>query len=196
MTLRGHGSRCTPSSLPPARPDRCGPRVRRTARAIGRSTAWRSPLRGRERNLVFHSLPVRRTELPQSDIRLFVQSNSKLREVCRSPAGGASGRSRCPAGAPACRATRGTCPSVTGVANLNSELINQQIVILGYSQGGAVVSTELSNLAGLDQTTKDRISVVTTDTILAPPGLWTGLTFLPTIDVFNMTFGPTLPTNI
>ena len=45
----------------------------------------------------------------------------------------------------------------TGVANLNSELINQlnnptpdnqQIVLFGYSQGGAVVSTELSNLAG------------------------------------------------
>ena len=58
----------------------------------------------------------------------------------------------------------------TGVANLNSELINQlnnptpdnqQIVLFGYSQGGAVVSTELNNLAGRDQATKDRISVVT-----------------------------------
>src|ERR1700730_17973905 len=93
----------------------------------------------------------------------------------------------------------------TGVANLNSELINQlnnptpdnqQIVIVGYSQGGAVVSTELSNLAGLDQTTKDRISVVTIGNMLGPQGLWTRLSFLPTIPILTTTFGPTLPTNI
>jgi hypothetical protein len=93
----------------------------------------------------------------------------------------------------------------TGVANLNSELINQlnnptpdnqQIVIFAYSHGGAVVSTELSNLAGLDQTTKDRISVVTIGNILGPQGLWTRLSFLPTIPILNITFGPTLPTNI
>jgi hypothetical protein len=93
----------------------------------------------------------------------------------------------------------------TGVANLNSELINQlnnptpdnqHIVLFGYSQGGAVVSTEMYNLAGLDQATKDRISVVTIGNILGPQGLWTRLSFLPTIPILNITFGPTLPTNI
>jgi PE-PPE domain len=93
----------------------------------------------------------------------------------------------------------------TGVANLNSELFNQlnnptpgnqQIVLFGYSQGGAVVSTEVNNLAGLDQATKDRITVVTIGNIDNPQGLWTRLSFLPTIPILNITFGPTLPTNI
>jgi len=93
----------------------------------------------------------------------------------------------------------------TGVANLNSELFNQlnnptpdnqQIVLFGYSQGGAVVSTEVNNLAGLPQATKDRITVVTIGNINNPQGLWTRLSFLPTIPILNITFGPTLPTNI
>jgi hypothetical protein len=92
-----------------------------------------------------------------------------------------------------------------GVETLNSELINQlthptpdnqQIVIFGYSQGGAVVSHEMYNLAALDQTTKDRIQVVTIGNIENPQGLWTRLSFLPTIPILNVTFGPVLPTDI
>jgi PE-PPE domain len=93
----------------------------------------------------------------------------------------------------------------TGVANLNSELINQlthptpdnqQIILFGYSQGGAVVSQEMYNLANLDPATKARITVVTIGNIDNPQGLWTRLSFLPTIPFLNITFGPVLPTNI
>jgi PE-PPE domain len=93
----------------------------------------------------------------------------------------------------------------TGVANLHSELMNQlanptpanqQIVLFGYSQGGAVVSHEMYNLANLPQATKNRIHVVTIGNIENPQGLWSRLSFLPTIPIFNVTFGPQLPTNI
>ena len=92
-----------------------------------------------------------------------------------------------------------------GVAALNSELINQltnptpnnkQIILFGYSQGGAVVSAEMYNLAKLDPATKSRIQVVTIGNIDNPQGLWTRLSFLPTIPFLNITFGPVLPTNI
>jgi PE-PPE domain len=93
----------------------------------------------------------------------------------------------------------------TGVANLNSALINQlanptpdnqQIILFGYSQGGAVVSQEMYNLAGLDQSLKDRITVVTIGNINNPQGLWSRLSFLPTIPGLNISFGPQLPTDI
>jgi hypothetical protein len=93
----------------------------------------------------------------------------------------------------------------TGVANLNSELINQlthptpdnqQIILFGYSQGGAVVSQEMYNLANLDPATKARITVVTIGNIDNPQGLWTRLSFVATISFLNITFGPVLPTNI
>jgi PE-PPE domain len=91
------------------------------------------------------------------------------------------------------------------VANLNSELINQlthptpdnqQIILFGYSQGGAVVSQEMYNLANLDPATKARITVVTIGNIDNPQGLWTRLSFVATISFLNITFGPVLPTNI
>jgi PE-PPE domain len=93
----------------------------------------------------------------------------------------------------------------TGVTNLHTELMNQlanptpanqQIVLFGYSQGGAVVSHEMYNLANLPQATKDRIHVVTIGNIENPQGLWSRLSFLPTIPILNVTFGPQLPTNI
>ena len=90
-----------------------------------------------------------------------------------------------------------------GVAHLKSALItvlsdptNPDIVIFGYSQGGAVVSAEMYNLASLPQTTKDRIKVVTIGNISNPQGLWARLSFLPTIQILNVTFGPLLPTDI
>jgi hypothetical protein len=72
------------------------------------------------------------------------------------------------------------------------------IVIFGYSQGGAVVSQELVNLnndTNISQTDKDRINVVTIGNISNPDGLWTRLSFLPTIPGLDITFGPTLPTD-
>jgi len=109
----------------------------------------------------------------------------------------------------------GWCPGLTcdtwnvsvgqGVANLNSELINQlanptpnnqQIDIFGYSQGGAVVSDEMYNLASLPQSIKDRITVTTIGNIKGPQGLWTRFSFLPTIPILNITFCCSLPTDI
>jgi hypothetical protein len=92
-----------------------------------------------------------------------------------------------------------------GVANLNSAFItvltdpmkpNEPIVIFGYSQGGAVVSNEMYNLAGLPQTTKDRITVVTIGNIEGPQGLWTRLSFIPYVPILNVTPCCTLPTDI
>ncbi|MCK0173767.1 PE-PPE domain-containing protein [Mycolicibacterium sp. F2034L] len=108
----------------------------------------------------------------------------------------------------------GWCPGLTcdtwnesvedGVTNLDAA-VNQtldsappdeDIIIFGYSQGGAVVSREMYNLAGLNQETKDRISVVTIGNINNPQGLWSRLGFLPTIPFIDLTFGPQLPTDI
>lgn len=91
-----------------------------------------------------------------------------------------------------------------GVANLDSAVTEQletaapgePIIVFGYSQGGAVVSQEMYNLANLDQATKDRISVVTIGNINNPQGLWSRLSFLPTIPLIDLTFGPQLPTDI
>jgi hypothetical protein len=91
----------------------------------------------------------------------------------------------------------------TGVTNLDTALApytsptsTEHVVVFGYSQGGAVVSHEMYNLAGLDQSVKDRITVVTIGNIENPQGLWSRLSFLPTIPILNITFGPQLPTNI
>jgi hypothetical protein len=91
----------------------------------------------------------------------------------------------------------------TGVTNLDTTLTpyknptsTEQVVIFGYSQGGAVVSHEMYNLASLDPAVKDRFTVVTIGNIENPQGLWSRLSFLPTIPILNVTFGPQLPTNI
>jgi PE-PPE domain-containing protein len=72
------------------------------------------------------------------------------------------------------------------------------IVIFGYSQGGAVVSRELvalNNDPNLTQEQKDRITAVTIGNINNPLGLWSRLSFLPTIPILDISFGPQLPTD-
>lgn len=86
-----------------------------------------------------------------------------------------------------------------GVTNLNTALNTalaasdtDPIIIFGYSQGGAVVSQEMYNIADKD---KGRISVVTIGNINNPLGFWSRLSFLPTIPGLNISFNPQLPTN-
>jgi len=90
----------------------------------------------------------------------------------------------------------------TGVFNLNEEVHDQidadptqQIVIFGYSQGGAVVSQELDALNADPTIDKSKISVVTIGNINNPLGLWSRLSFLPTIPGLDISFGPQLPTD-
>jgi pimeloyl-ACP methyl ester carboxylesterase len=67
----------------------------------------------------------------------------------------------------------------------------EQVVIFGYSQGGAVVSNVLQNLGDLPQSVKDRLAIVTIGGVENPDGgLWSRLGFLPTIPIFDITFGP------
>ncbi|GAC1395604.1 MAG: hypothetical protein NVSMB60_02260 [Mycobacterium sp.] len=89
-----------------------------------------------------------------------------------------------------------------GVTALNTALMNElnnttdNVVIFGYSQGGAVVSDELRNLGHLTPAQKARLQVVTIGNIYNPDGgLFTRLGFLPTIPILNVTFGPAMPTN-
>lgn len=86
-----------------------------------------------------------------------------------------------------------------GVTNLNTALNTalaasdtEPIIIFGYSQGGAVVSREMYNIADED---KSRISVVTIGNINNPLGFWSRLSFLPTIPGLDISFNPQLPTN-
>jgi hypothetical protein len=71
---------------------------------------------------------------------------------------------------------------------------SQQVVVFGYSQGGAVVSQALYNLNQLPSADKSRISVVTIGNINNPQGLWSRLSLLPTIPFLDISFGPQLPT--
>ncbi|WP_101948207.1 PE-PPE domain-containing protein [Mycobacterium sp. 3519A] len=90
----------------------------------------------------------------------------------------------------------------TGVANLDTALRNlldnttDNVVIFGYSQGGAVVSDELGNLGDLTPEQRARIQAVTIGNAFNPDGgIFTRLGFLPTIPFLNITFGPKMPTN-
>jgi hypothetical protein len=91
----------------------------------------------------------------------------------------------------------------TGVLNLNTQFYksydpndpSQDIVIFGYSQGGAVVSQELYALNANPDIDKNRVSVVTIGNINNPLGLWSRLSFLPTIPGLDISFGPQLPTD-
>lgn len=88
----------------------------------------------------------------------------------------------------------------TGVTNLNTALnttlsatpADQDIILFGYSQGGAVVSREMYNIP---DSIKNRVSVVTIGNINNPLGLWSRLSFLPTIPGLDISFGPQLPTS-
>ncbi|OBB75579.1 PE-PPE domain-containing protein [Mycolicibacterium monacense] len=109
----------------------------------------------------------------------------------------------------------GWCPGLTcdtwnksvgeGVTNLNTQLATvladganagEQIAVFGYSQGGAVVSRAMYDIAELDEETRDRITVVTIGNINNPLGLWSRLSFLRYIPLLNVSFGPQLPTDI
>jgi hypothetical protein len=90
----------------------------------------------------------------------------------------------------------------TGVQNLDTELrdvlanTSNNVVIFGYSQGGAVVSDELRNLGDLTPEERARISVVTIGNAFNPDGgIFTRLGFLPTIPILNITPGPAMPTD-
>jgi hypothetical protein len=72
--------------------------------------------------------------------------------------------------------------------------VDPDIVVFGYSQGGAVVSQALYNLNQLTPADKARITVVTIGNINNPLGLWSRLSFLPRIPLLNISFGPQLPT--
>lgn len=87
-----------------------------------------------------------------------------------------------------------------GVNNYNSQLIDlltttdEEIVMFGYSQGGAIVSDELRLIAGIDPVLKERLSVVLIGNIDNPlGGPWSLLGFLGTIPVVDVTTGmPTI----
>jgi len=89
----------------------------------------------------------------------------------------------------------------TGVTNLEAALNeqlanptpdNQQIVIFGYSQGGAVVSRAMYDL---DPALQDRVTIVTIGNINNPLGLWSRLSGVPPIPFFDISFNPQLPTD-
>ncbi|TQR85376.1 PE-PPE domain-containing protein [Mycobacterium hodleri] len=87
-----------------------------------------------------------------------------------------------------------------GVVNLDTALTaalaapgTDPIIIFGYSQGGAVVSREMY---AIPDSAKSRVSVVTIGNINNPLGLWSRLSFLPTIPGLNISFNPQLPTDI
>lgn len=87
-----------------------------------------------------------------------------------------------------------------GLNNYNSQLIDlltttdEEIVLFGYSQGGAIVSDQLRLIAGIDPALKERLSVVLIGNIDNPlGGPWTQLGFLGTIPILDVTTGmPTI----
>ncbi len=92
-----------------------------------------------------------------------------------------------------------------GVSGLNAEIIKQwsenpdeDLVIFGYSQGGAVVSNELRNLDQLPDEIKDRLQVVMIGNIANPDGgLWQRLRPLSPLGelLLDATFGPPMMTD-
>ena len=91
-----------------------------------------------------------------------------------------------------------------GTASLQAQLetalttTDEPIVLFGYSQGGAVVSNVLNNyiknLSGPDaEALKERIQIVTIGGIETPDGgLWSRLSFLRYLPIFDITFGPAM----
>lgn len=92
-----------------------------------------------------------------------------------------------------------------GVSALNAEVIeqwtanpNEDIVIFGYSQGGAVVSNELRNLDQLPPEIKDQLQVVMIGNIANPDGgLWQRLRPISILGelLLDATFGPPMITD-
>jgi pimeloyl-ACP methyl ester carboxylesterase len=103
------------------------------------------------------------------------------------------------------------CPGLTcdtwnvsvgqGVTNLDTALRattgDDSVVIFGYSQGGAVVATELAKLARDPAQLAKINKVVTIGGILNPDGgLWSRLSFIPYVPILNITPRPAMPVGI
>jgi hypothetical protein len=87
----------------------------------------------------------------------------------------------------------------TGVANLNTALTNatSPVVVFGYSQGGAVVSTELNNIRNDPALLAKISSVVTIGGIENPDGgLWARLSFIPYVPILDITPHPAMPVDV
>lgn len=90
----------------------------------------------------------------------------------------------------------------TGVANLHQAIVDapavpDSLVLFGYSQGGAVVSDELRELANNPALLDKVSSVVMIGNIKNPDGgLWSRFSFLPTIPIWNVSFRPEMPTDV
>jgi hypothetical protein len=90
----------------------------------------------------------------------------------------------------------------TGVSTLDTAIQNtdDDIVLFGYSQGGAVVSDELRNLLNDPESLAKIKEVVMIGNILNPDGgLWNRLGFFPFSSIpipgLNLTLGPPMPTD-
>src|SRR5689334_14518069 len=87
----------------------------------------------------------------------------------------------------------------TGVTNLNTALTaaSGPVVVFGYSQGGAVVATELNNIRNNPDLLAKIDKVVTIGGIENPDGgLWTRLSFIPYVPILNVTPHPAMPVDI
>jgi hypothetical protein len=109
-----------------------------------------------------------------------------------------------------CRSGPGGCEKWNvsveeGVSGLNAELIEQwtanpdeNIAIFGYSQGGAVVSNEMRNLANLSPELKEQLQIVMIGNIENPMGgLWPRLNILNILGelLLDATLGPPMITD-
>src|SRR5512146_2859417 len=69
----------------------------------------------------------------------------------------------------------------------------EKVVLFGYSQGARVVSIEKENL-GPNNPDKDKLEIVLIGNISRPNGgLWSRLSFLPTIPILDVSFGNPTP---
>lgn len=93
-----------------------------------------------------------------------------------------------------------------GLQNLNDVLLlelattpaDEPINLFGYSQGARVVSLSMQNLVdALPSDLRDRMSAVVAGNISRPNGgVWARLSELPTVPVFDITFGDPTPTDV
>lgn len=72
---------------------------------------------------------------------------------------------------------------------------SDKVVLFGYSQGARVVSIEKENLR--NNPDKDKLEIVLIGNISRPNGgLWSRLSFLPTIPILDVSFGKPTPTDV
>jgi hypothetical protein len=87
-----------------------------------------------------------------------------------------------------------------GVTGLQADLVavvptSDKVVLFGYSQGARVVSIEKENLRNFPN--KDQLEIVLIGNISRPNGgLWSRLSFLPTIPIADVSFGKPTPTDV